>query len=61
MDYNELVNNPARAAERIIHLEQALRELANQVEISGAVDDHGHPLKNLQALVDARALLDNES
>jgi hypothetical protein len=35
----------------------ALRELAHQVEISNAVDDHGHELKNLKALHDARALI----
>jgi hypothetical protein len=32
----------------------ALQNLVHQVEISNAVDDHGHALKNLQALEDAR-------
>lgn len=35
----------------------ALETLVRQIEISGAVDDHGHPLTNLQALEDARALI----
>jgi hypothetical protein len=35
-----------------------LRELVEQLESSGARDDHGHPLKNLKALRDARAFLD---
>ena len=36
----------------------ALRELVEQVESSNARDDHGHPLKNLKALRDARAIVD---
>jgi hypothetical protein len=32
----------------------ALRKLAEQVESSNARDDHGHPLKKLKALRDAR-------
>jgi hypothetical protein len=36
----------------------ALRELVQQVENSNARDDHGHPLKNLKALRDARAIVD---
>ncbi len=35
----------------------ALAELAHQVEISGAIDDHGHPIKNLRALTVAREAL----
>jgi hypothetical protein len=35
----------------------ALRELVEQVESSNARDDHGHPLKNLKALRDARTLV----
>jgi hypothetical protein len=33
-------------------------ETLEQVESSNARDDHGHPLKNLEGLHDARALLD---
>jgi hypothetical protein len=36
----------------------ALRELVEQVESSNARVDHGHPLKNLKALRDARAVVD---
>jgi hypothetical protein len=35
----------------------ALRELVEQVESSNARDDHGHPLKNLKALHDARYII----
>ena len=35
----------------------ALRELVRQVKISGAMDEHGHDLKNLQAVHMARAAL----
>jgi hypothetical protein len=35
-----------------------LRELVEQVESSNARDDHGHPLKNLKALREARAVVD---
>jgi hypothetical protein len=35
----------------------ALRELVDQAESSNARDDHGHPLKNLKALRDARAVI----
>ena len=38
-------------------LRTALKELVRQVEISNAVDDHGHLLKNLKALADAKELL----
>jgi hypothetical protein len=36
----------------------ALRELVEQIESGNGRDDHGHPLKNLKALRDARALVD---
>lgn len=36
---------------------EALRELVRQVEISGGIDDHGHPMANLAVLADARAAL----
>jgi hypothetical protein len=35
-----------------------LHELVEQVESSNARDDRGHPLKNLKALRDARAIVD---
>jgi len=38
-------------------LRAALAELVRQVQISNAVDDHGHALCNLKALADARAAL----
>jgi len=41
-------------AESNIELLAALKELSRQVEISNAIDDHGHALKNLKALHDAR-------
>jgi hypothetical protein len=37
---------------------EALRELVEQIESGNGRDDHGHPLKNLKALRDARALVD---
>ncbi len=36
----------------------ALRELAEQIDSGNGRDDHGHPLKNLKALRDARAIVD---
>jgi hypothetical protein len=36
----------------------ALRELVEQIESGNGRDDHGRPLKNLKALRDARALVD---
>ncbi len=38
-------------------LSDALENLTDQVERSGAIDDHGHELKNLRAIVEARQLL----
>jgi hypothetical protein len=38
-----------------------LRALVEQVERSNAVDDHGHELKHLKALQDARDLLDGQT
>lgn len=35
----------------------ALKDLAHQVEISNAIDDHGHLLKNLKALHDAQSTI----
>jgi hypothetical protein len=37
---------------------EALRELVERIESGNGRDDHGHPLKNLKALRDARALVD---
>lgn len=37
-------------------LYEALQNLVDQIERSNAVDDHGHELKNLKALADAKAL-----
>jgi hypothetical protein len=37
----------------------ALRELVEQIESGNGRDDHGHPLKNLKALRDARAIVDD--
>jgi hypothetical protein len=37
---------------------EALRELVEQIESGNGRDDHGHPLTNLKALRDARALVD---
>jgi hypothetical protein len=34
-----------------------LRELVEQIEWGNGRDDHGHPLKNLKALRDARAVI----
>jgi hypothetical protein len=36
----------------------ALHELVEQIESSNGRDDHGHPLKNLKALRDARTIID---
>jgi hypothetical protein len=36
----------------------ALRELVEQIESGNGRDDHGHLLKNLKALRDARNLVD---
>jgi hypothetical protein len=36
----------------------ALRELVEQIESGNGRDAHGHPLKNLKALRDARAVVD---
>jgi len=35
-------------------LREALLELVHQIDLSGAIDDHGHELKNLEALRVAR-------
>jgi len=43
--------------EAILRLLNALDELVTQVEISGAVDDHGQDLRNLAALREARDLI----
>lgn len=48
---------PKASRERIAALEAALRALIDQVERSGGVDVKGHPMKNLQALHDAKAVL----
>jgi hypothetical protein len=45
-------------SERERKLFYALRELVEQIESGNGRDDHGHPLKNLKALRDARALVD---
>jgi hypothetical protein len=36
----------------------ALRDLVEQIESGNGRDDHGHPLRNLKQLRDARALVD---
>jgi hypothetical protein len=36
----------------------ALRGLVEQIEWGNGRDDHGHPLKNLKQLREARALVD---
>jgi hypothetical protein len=46
--------NHMRAAPELLN---ALKELAHQVQISNAIDDHGHALKNLKALHDAEAAI----
>jgi hypothetical protein len=38
---------------------EALRELVEQIESGNGRDDHEHPLKNLKALRDARAIIDD--
>jgi selenocysteine lyase/cysteine desulfurase len=35
----------------------ALRELVEAIESGNGRDDHGHPLKNVKALRDARAVI----
>ena len=35
----------------------ALEELVRQIDLSGATDNHGHELKNLKALVDAKTVI----
>jgi hypothetical protein len=49
---------PPQMSDRERRLFDALRELVEQVENSNARDDHGHPLKNLKALRDARSIID---
>lgn len=44
-------------ADVVAMVREPLRELIRQIEISNAVDDHGHSLKNLKALADAKAAL----
>lgn len=53
-------NQNERSKQRIEKLKGVLGELCRQVEISNAVDDHGHKLINLQALASARAVLEND-
>jgi hypothetical protein len=36
----------------------ALRELVRQIDLSNALDDHGHELKNLRALADAKHVIE---
>lgn len=45
------------ALEELERVRKALEELVRQVEISAAIDNHGHLLANLNALADARAAL----
>jgi hypothetical protein len=42
---------------KVMRLRKALAELVYQVERSGARDSIGHPLKNLEALQEARQVL----
>lgn len=53
----DLESQLTAANERVAGLEEALSGLCRQVEISGGIDDHGHEMKNLQALKVGRALL----
>jgi hypothetical protein len=48
-----------RMSDRERKLLDALRELVEQIESGNGRDDHGHPLKNLKALLDARAIVDD--
>lgn len=41
----------------IKQMADSLRALVRQIDISGATDEHGHPIKNLQALEDVRIAL----
>lgn len=54
-------NTYAAANARLIaaapKLLEALRKLTHQIEISNAIDDTGHALANLKALIDARAAI----
>lgn len=50
------MNEPTRD-----QLVEALRALVEQIERSGAIDDHGHKLINLRAVADARAILANRA
>jgi hypothetical protein len=55
--YDSMRHQKEAAERRCQAYEQALRALVLQVEISGAVDEHGHRLTNLKAMADARAAL----
>jgi hypothetical protein len=58
---NLSLNNPPNAGliAAAPELYSALSALVDQVERSGAVDDHGHKLTNLKALHDSRVALAN--
>jgi chromosome segregation ATPase len=56
-NYNDLRHNCSRLNEANERLRAALTNLVVQVDRSNAVDDHGHELKNLAALADAREAL----
>lgn len=61
VSYGPRVNDSSDANTRLIvgapELLWALKELTCQIEISNAVDDNGHALINLMALVRARAAI----
>jgi len=47
----------ARLIKESPNLLEALEDLVEQVDRSGAIDDHGHDLRNLKAMSDARQLI----
>jgi hypothetical protein len=48
----------AQLSDQERRLFEAVRELVEQIESGNGRDDHGHPLRNLKQLRDARALVD---
>jgi hypothetical protein len=56
-NHEDLRHNCSRLNEANERLRSVLTNLVVQVDRSNAVDDHGHELKNLAALADAREAL----
>jgi hypothetical protein len=52
-----LVTEEIEMNDREQKLFDALRDLGEQIESGNGRDDHGHPLRNLRQLRDARALI----